>query len=316
MRIAIDPCVANDPNAYQWLDRILYKIEDGWHVWDTADRAVPDEMETTAWIRSGERIHEMLVASIQRSAWTIEPHGRSVRVKTKPSNPDELTPEDAARLAEEPLWILVENRISDGAFVKRVVKEFDGALGRMWDRAGNPIRFDSVGGKGQMRQEVDRRMHGRTYRPRFVAVIDSDRRAPDAVPSRDALRLSRTCQQHHLPCWILAKREAENYLPRSLLSARPNVGADHPRRVAAWNRLTDDQKNCFDMKDGLPEILSADDEKLFGTLSATDRATLSTGFGPNVHACWALCDGPAKAELAIRGQGDLEHGVDMIRHEV
>ena len=150
MRIAIDPCVADDPHAHQWLDRILYKIEDGWHVWDTADRAAPDEMETTAWIRSGERVHEMLVASIQRSAWTIEPHGRSVRVKAKPSNSDELTPEDAARLAEEPLWILVENRISDGAFVKRVVKELDGALGQMWDRAGGPIRFDSVGGKGQM----------------------------------------------------------------------------------------------------------------------------------------------------------------------
>ena len=86
--------------------------------------------------------------------------------------------------------------------------------------------------------------------------------------------------QHHLPCWILAKREAENYLPRSLLSARPNVGADHRRRVEAWNRLTDDQKNFFDMKDGLPEILSAEEEKLFDRMSATDRATLSTGFGP------------------------------------
>ncbi len=316
MRIVIDPCVANDPDAHQWLDRILYKIDEGWHVWDTTD-TVTDELGATTWIHSSsERVHEMLVTSIRRSAYPLEPHGRSVRVKAKPSNPDEFTPEDAARLAEEPLWILVENRVSDGAFVERVVKELDRALGRMWDRAGHPIRLDSVGGKGQMPQEVDRRMHRKTYRPRFVAVIDSDRRAPDALPTHDARRLSRTCEQHHVPCWILAKREADNYLSRSLLSARPNVGADHRQRVEAWNRLTDDQKDFFDMKDGLPEILSADEEKLFDRLSATDRATLSTGFGPNIDACWTLWHVPAKAELATRGQGDLERGIDLIRSEV
>ena len=69
MRVAIDPSVANDPDAYQWLDRILYKIEDGWHVWDTANHAGLDEVQVTTWVRdSGERVHEMLVASIQRAA--------------------------------------------------------------------------------------------------------------------------------------------------------------------------------------------------------------------------------------------------------
>jgi len=34
VRIAIDTSAANDPDAHQWLDRILYRIEDGWHVWD------------------------------------------------------------------------------------------------------------------------------------------------------------------------------------------------------------------------------------------------------------------------------------------
>ena len=68
-------------------------------------------------------MRQLLVASIQRGAWTLAPHERRVRVTACPGAADELKPEDAARFAEEPLVILVENRDSDGAFVKRVVRE-------------------------------------------------------------------------------------------------------------------------------------------------------------------------------------------------
>ena len=317
MRIEIDPCVANDPDAHRWLDRILYKIEAGWHVWDTADQEVPDEMEATTWIRdSGERVHEMFVESIKRAAWTLEPHGRSMRVTAHPSTADELTPEDASRLADEPLCILVENRFSDGPFVERIVKELDAALHNLWNLSDDPARIDSVGGKGQMPLEVERRTQRKPYRPRLVAVIDSDRKAPVAKPSTDARRLSRTCNKHNLPCWILAKREAENYLPRVLLNARQNAGAAHQRLVDAWSRLTDDQKNFFDMNHGLPTTLSADEQELFDGLSQDDREILSSGFGPRVHACWNLWNAQAKTELVIRGQGDLERGLDLIRSEV
>ena len=106
MLIEIDPCAADDESAHGWLDRILYKIEDGWHVWDTTRQADPDKIMNTSWIRgSAQRVKELLVASIQRSAWTLDPHGRSVRVTASPSAPDELMPEDAAQLAAEPLCI-------------------------------------------------------------------------------------------------------------------------------------------------------------------------------------------------------------------
>ena len=55
------------------------------------------------------------------------------------------------------------------------------------------------------------------------------------------------------------------------------------------------------MKHGLPTTPSSAQQKLFGGLSPADRATLSSGFGPNVHACWALWNVPAKSELTIRG---------------
>ena len=320
MRIEIDPSVANDPDAHPWLDRILHRIEDGWHVWDTTDQPDPGDMEATTWIRDRDRqgawVRELLVASIQRSAWTLAPHGRSVRVTTHPRTPKELTPENAFQLADEPLCILVENRFSDGPFVERVVKELDESLRILWDQPRAPIRIDSVGGKGQMPQEVERRTSGKPYRPRLVAMVDSDRKSPDADASRNARRLLRACEKWKLPCWILAKREAENYLPRVLLLARQDVGEDHERRIDAWGRLNDDQKNFFDMKHGLPGVLSNVEQKLFGGLSPADRAVLSGGFGRNVDKCWTLRNVSAKKELVARGQGDLEHGLDLIRREV
>ena len=321
VRLEIDLSVANDPDAHRWLDRLLHKIDDGWHVWDPASESDPNAFQDTTWIRDrgtkGHWVRELLVASIQRGAWTLLPHGRRVRVTARPSAADELKPEDAARLAEEPLVILVENRISDGAFVERVVKDLDRALRSLWAKPGNPIRIDSVGGKEQMVKEVERRTQGMvSCRPRLVAIIDSDRKGPDAACSPTARKLRHACEKRSLSCWVLAKREAENYLPRILLSERPNTGADHGRLVDAWDSLNNDQKNFFDMKNGLPETLTEIEEALFQELSQQARTLLYNGFGPKVYECWTLWTVQAKTELLSCGQGDLERGIALIRQEV
>ena len=321
MRIEIDISAANDPDAHRWLDRILYRIEDGWHVWDTASQPDPNAVEAATWIRDRESqggwVREMLVASIQRGAWTFAPHGRRVRVTACPGAADELKPDDAARFADEPLVILVENRVSDGAFVKRVVTELDKSLHGLWRRPGEPVRFDSLGGAGQMPEEVERRTQGRRYRPRLVVITDSDRKGPGEKVSPSVRALCRRCKALDVPCWVLAKREAENYLPRILLGEWQDAGADHARLVEAWDRLDDDQKNFFDLKNGLPEAPSAIEQALFAGLPLADRAVLSRGFGPDVHTCWTLWSKvQARTELRARGQGDLEHGIDLIRGEV
>ena len=103
MRIAIDASAADHPDAHQWLDRILYRIEDGWHVWELDDFVDPDALRATGWISGretrGDWVRELLVASIQRGAWSLSPHGRHVRVTTHPVAAEELTPEHAFRLA-------------------------------------------------------------------------------------------------------------------------------------------------------------------------------------------------------------------------
>ena len=321
MRIEIDISAANDPDAHRWLDRILYRIEDGWHVWDTASQPDPNAIEAATWIRDrgpqGDRVRQMLVESIKRGAWTFAPHGRRMRVTARPGALDELKPEDAVRLADAPLVILVENRVSDGTFVKRVVTELDKSLHGLWRQPGEPVQFDSPGGVGQMLAEVERRTQGRRYRPRLVVITDSDRKGPGDKVSPAVRALCRRCKALGVPCWVLAKREAENYLPRILLGERQDAGADHARLVEAWDRFNDDQKNFFDMKNGLPEAPSAIEQALFAGLPLADRAVLSRGFGLNVYTCWTLWSKvQAKTELLGRGQGDLEHGIDLIRGEV
>ena len=322
VRIVIDVSAADDPDAHEWMDRTLYRIVDGWHVWDLTDTPGPHALQATTWIAGrgalGGRARELLVRSTQRRAWTSVQHGRRVRVTAHPTSADDLAPEEAFRLADEPLVILVENRESDGPFVERVVKELDKRrLGRLWERGGAPIRFDSVGGAGQMRQEIERRTSGLPYRPRLVAVIDSDRRGPGGTESQSARRLRKTCEDHGLPCWVLAKREAENYLPRVLLDARPDAGAEHRSRLKAWDRLSDDQKDFFDMKHGLPEAPSQIERDLFDELTDSDREILAKGFGPNVHECWSVWHvREVGRELLARGRGDLERGIDLIRREL
>ena len=229
MRIVIDISAANDPDAHRWLDRILHRIEDGWHVWDLTDTPDAEAIEATPWAsdlgRQGNRLRELLVAATQRSAWTLAPHTRRLRVTALPVAPDELAPEQASRLADEPLVILVENRDSDGAFVARIVTELDKSLHGVWRREGEPIRFDSVGGVGQMREEIETQASARLYRPRLVAVVDSDRKGPADSESEEARRLRKDLRTSR-PALLGTRQAGSGELP----------AAGSPRREARRRR--------------------------------------------------------------------------------
>lgn len=319
MLVEIDLAVADDPVAHRWLDRILHKVDDGWHIWDVPTEVDSADFEDSSWVRDrgskGEWVRELLLASLKPGAWSSAPHGRRLLVTTSPIQTHELGPEDAARLAEEPLVVLVENRNSDGAFVERAATECDRALGRLWRRSGRPVQVDSTGGIGELPEEIERRCQGRAVRPRLVVVVDSDRKAPDMDESPEARRVRKVCEAYGVPCWVLAKRESENYLPRALLDGRRNAGLEHARRVGAWDRLNELQKDFFDMKEGLASNPTAAEEELFEDLPTEDVRTLGTGFGPNVWKCWHL-HMPIKKELLERGGADLKLGIELVRKAV
>ena len=277
-------------------------------------------MESSSWFRDcgrqGHRLAELLRRSTERGAWSFAPHGRRVRVTVHPSRTTEFTPEAAFRLADTPLVLLVENGTSDGAFLKRVVTELDRPLYKLWCTGVGPIRVEGAGGGGEMPKEVERRTQGPAEGTRLVVVRDSDKKVPDAEESAEVKTLRSVCRQAGVTLWVLAKREAENYLPRVLLDARRDTGLEHSRRVAAWDRLSEEQKDHFDLKNGLGSDLSAPETALFAGIPERDRPILEKGFGDKLHACWSEWTVQARHELGLRSRGDLERGLALIRSQV
>ena len=123
MRIEIDIRSLENPSFHQWLDRIIHKISDGWHLWEISQEYEISIFVESGWFNGRQWITELLKKSIFSNAWKSELHIRRIRVTANPVSEDELRPKDAARLAEQPLCILMENRVSDGNFLKRVVRE-------------------------------------------------------------------------------------------------------------------------------------------------------------------------------------------------
>jgi len=318
MRIAIDEAVADVPDAHRWLDRIIEKVEDEWHLWEVTGF---EKYGDSSWVRDqgrrGQHVIELFRAAVTRSAYPSV-HERLIRVTLHPARNTELEPKPAAYLAEEPMTILVENRDSDGTFLRRVIREVaPSELSALFSRPGKPIRFDSCGGGGQMPEEIQRRCQDAAVRPRLVAIADSDRVAPGLSANAQARRLENVCSQYGVPCWILAKRENENYLTYSLLAARPDSGQDHHRRLECWERLSDDRKDFYDMKRGFRGRQSAAAQGLFDGLSSADVAELRDGFGDGVGQCWdVLWSTRIKNELLERGGEDLQRGCVLIQREV
>ena len=70
------------------------------------------------------------------------------------------------------------------------------------------------------------------------------------------------------------------------------------------------------MENGLSDDPSEPEQELFENLSHGDRDVLSNGFGPNVYACWNVWNVRVGSELSVRGGGDLQRGLALIRQEV
>jgi hypothetical protein len=330
MIIEIEAAVFEEQMAHQDIDRIVYKIEDGWHVWDTEPHENFDAIAQSTWAQESARTtriaKELFIAATTRSAWGFGPHTRRIRVALEPRSDDELTPTDARALAEQKLRLLVENRDGDGAFISRIVNELDAPLAKYFGDLSStecPVDIDSLGGKGQMKSHVEA-VSIRPFRPRLVVVADSDRTGPQQSPDTAGQRLQHACEQRGIACWILQKREAENYLPQELLEAKEHADCAHQRRVDAWSKLSDEQKDYYDMKNGLPaEVEDVDgdltaEQALFSSIGVADRAVLESGFGPKIDACWTLWPRGKNIGRALerRGGQEFRSGLALIRCEV
>ncbi|MCY4224081.1 MAG: hypothetical protein OXF06_04520 [Bacteroidetes bacterium] len=219
-------------------------------------------------------------------------------------------------MVNEPLIIIVENQINDGKFIGRIFKEIAPEISELLVLGA--IRIDSIGGIGQMPHLIQYLLSKNSSRYRLIAIADSDKKSASSQESSSAQDLRSLCESENISCWILAKRAAENYLPAILLKQFKPYNQMHLTKVEVWEKLSDEQKDFYDMKNGLPE--NRDDAKypLFQDISDANYTILEHGFHKSkLHQCWELLeDEGIEQELRDRSCGDLEYGISMIRNEI
>jgi len=130
-------------------------------------------------------------------------------------NPPSLAPDDAALLMALPLYLVLEDRLSDKHFLLCVLPrpkraELQHAFARGWCRAENG------GGLGNMRRYIESLRDEPAERLRTWFLFDRDTEA-SGEPSRQSQLVKADCENHSLPHHQLSRRSIENYLPPEAL---------------------------------------------------------------------------------------------------
>lgn len=292
MRVVIESPVANDEAEHAWLVRIQHTFEDGWHLW-SVDIDDLEKLSSSSWLKdpghAGKSASEILRSSFTRSAYPSKLHQKVVRISAEPQEyPLTFAPKAASHFLMQELTLLVEERESDGDFLKIVIRELgDDELKKHLFELERPAwRLDSRGGKSKMQDEI-KRASASPVLPRLMVLCDSDRCSPSSAETEDVRSLREACASAGVPCWILQKREMENYLPACLLEHRTKPGQPLTHVFAAWCRLDERQKDFLDLKEGLKtkkgRPIDRDYEDMLSNLSTEDRAVLERGgFGSKV----------------------------------
>ncbi|MBI9088458.1 MAG: hypothetical protein JEZ12_04530 [Desulfobacterium sp.] len=310
-----------DASQWRYLDRIVDKIADGWHVWQIED---PDLIEETNWIDGPGRkwLRELFQKAALASCYqtsSVYPR-RQVLVSLFSHDPNTLKPEQAAKYVTKPLTILMENRFTDGEiFLNEVLKVLaPDEINEQRRLAPDSILYDSGGGIGELPKLVADyavRADADGIPRRAVVLTDGDGELPGEVKANAQL-VQQACQKEGIPCWTLSKRTIENYIPDEVLDAwMPYSDSGKGKRVAAIKRLNPEQRDHYPMKKGLKLQKAVPDVRAFysGT-SGADMDELSKGLGSDVIEKFREFSSVLSAE-SLRGRdgnGELDKLIEMI----
>ena len=289
MRVEFSAQILSDENFWSKLDRIVYFFEEGRHLWFSDD---PETVEKSPWFLSEKKSRgkdtrrKLFEESIKRESYlraehtSDGPHAICIAVCQTSEDDYSLAPDDAYSTLNRAGYILVEDAESDSVFVESIVQAFDNvvlfeALERKW------ISFKHMGGCGQLERTIGRLRKESPGPMRAVVLTDSDRQFP-GEETKNETTVRELCGQYDLEGFVLKKREAENYLTMPLLN---NSGVA-PEVLGAFKRLSQPQKDFFDMKHGFPANGVPNSQSLlYANVSRPDIERLKNGFGKK---CWKL----------------------------
>ncbi len=279
MRVVFCEDAVQDEASWGFLDRIIYKIEDEWHEWEIDN---PEIIEQSDWLYGLRKtLRELfekaaIVGSYPR---TTGPHLRRIVVTLNPQQ-GEFIPRQAEKYTAQPLFILMENRFTDGLFLNTILDVLSPeALTKLIRRTdGAIIEYDSPGGNGELPKLVESYVSKAAKQGipvRIIVFTDSDGYFPGDCAD-DARRVADACRAHGISYCILHKRTIENYIPDEVLLA----WGQHPNKkpmIAAFMRLNREQRDYFPMKKGLAK-LDQYEAALYQSVDVNDFKELQRGF--------------------------------------
>lgn len=205
-----------------------------------------------------------------------------------------LTLDDALRVMNESLGVLVENSTNDWYFLCKIMRPSE--RGRIQNAVKNGWVTALHGGGSTLIDQVQSRMQAPAKALRTFVLFDSDRLHPDELkpewsPAREGKRPA-ACQAFEWEqefkqnlaqrYWMLKRRYIESYMPLSEIGAASS-DTTHTSAVEAFTRIPQAARWYFNMKKGFAGDEKRDDKErcrdLFAQVTDPDRLALEHGFG-------------------------------------
>jgi hypothetical protein len=326
MKVRIAQDAFADQTDWRFLDIIIGKVADGWHVWKIE---APEAIEKTGWLAGRAWLRELFQKAALASAYPAHSDfpKRELLVGGK-ADSGALPPQQAAEYATTPLTILMENRFTDGSFIETVLEFLaPEEVNEQCKNAPESIRYDSPGGIGELPKllaDYAKKAREKAIPLRVVVFTDSDGEVPGEL-HRNAQLIKDACQVESIPCLVLSKRSIENYIPDEVLDAwllpNPNY-KNHHLFLDAVKRLNPAQRDHYPMKKKYFDISKAQPavQALYQDVSDVDKREFvnAKGFGDDViEKLRDFRDALTPEALRQRdGQGELDRLVALIAAEL
>ena len=265
MIIQVTSKVVSDPHWYPLLDLVVTLLEqpETRHSFDVVQLA---QVAESGWLRGAIGVRastvEFIRAKAKSAARAALSDGATLRIDdAAPQGGENVNgkvirarPLDALMILIQPLYLIVEDETSDGAFLLWMARLLGkDAVIRSY-RAGRLV-FRHAGGKGNLERSAKALSLGvwpRTGRPilslslRAIAVLDSDAEYPGHEPNA---AIGKKVSPYVAFVHILKERSIESYLPYRYLRRWANTPGLE-RAVEALSHMDGTARQYFPMKTG------------------------------------------------------------------
>jgi hypothetical protein len=251
---------------------------------------------------------------LSTQAEVLEPSSTAVHIRRSVptefgSVPLRIHIDEARRFLDSPFVLLVEDEVSDGAFLRRMLTDEERRFFDQRIQSGF-VRIDHGGGITAMARRVAADAAVPMNWHTLWVLFDSDAMQP-GVPSTASETLRAACS--HIKHHQLRRRYAESYLTTEALhgwatsQAKRTVRDERLEVLRAFIGMSDDQRHHYNMKDGFNKDASRTDAnagQLYANVSEQDRRKLADGF--DEHIADLFSNGSVTEADLRRGSGWAE----------